>query len=382
MVPAFSLQRSARAFALVAEGGAYPLGRRAAAGLLLSPFISAAKPPAWTVVHQPSRPITLADFARSEGGYLAAAGSEEKPLMLLSKDGGEWRPHPLPDPPIALCFAGEQDLWFASRSGLWRSGDLGQTWKLQLKHESLTRVYFLTADHGYALGGNKTIVETADGGRTWNPLPAAAEPSTNAEYTTYHWIDFVTARAGVITGVSHPPRTGRTGALPAWRDPHRDLRRPEWPSASITLETRDGGAAWKHSITSLFGTITRVRYARDGRGLALIEFHDAFEYPSEIFSIDLRNGRSGRAFREKDRAVTDLLVFPGGQAVLAAIEPPPDPKASTLGAVHFLAADDFSNWTEMPLDAPLQAGRLWLAGDTPGSLWAASDVGTILRFAG
>jgi hypothetical protein len=360
----------------------HPLSRRTATGLLISPFLSSAGQAAWKVVHQPSRPITVADFALSENGYLAAAGREEKPLILLSKNGSAWTSHPLPDPPTSLCFAGEQDLWFASENGLWRSNDLAHTWKLQYKHESLTRVYFITADHGYALGGNKTIVETTDGGRAWNPLPAAAEPSTHAEYTTYHWIGFVTPRAGVITGVSHPPRTGRTGPLPAWRDPHRDLRRPEWPAASITLETRDGGMTWKHSTTSLFGTITRVRYARDSRGLALIEFHDAFEYPSEIFSIDLRTGRSGRAFREKDRAVTDLLVFPGGHAVLAAVEPPPNPRESTLGAVHFLTTEDFSNWSEMLLAAPLQAGRLWLAGDSPTSLWAASDTGTILHFEG
>ncbi|MCC6341245.1 MAG: hypothetical protein IT166_03545 [Bryobacterales bacterium] len=356
------------------------LSRRAAAALFVSPLVSAGQP-AWKVVHQASPPITIADFARSESGYLAAAGRDDKPLILLSKDGGAFSSHPLPASPVSLCFAGERDLWFTSAGGLWRSGDLARTWKLAHRHDSLTRVYFVGPDHGYALGANKTVLETMDGGRAWNPLPAAAEPSTHAEYTTYDWVDFATPRVGVITGVSRPPRTGRTGPLPAWRDPLRDLRRPEWPSASITLETRDGGVTWKHSTTSLFGSITRVRYARDGRGLALIEFHDAFEYPSEVFSIDLRTGRSSRAFREKDRAVTDLLVFPGNRAVLAAIAPPPDPRSSTFGAAHFLVTDDFSNWTGMPIGAPLEAGRLWLAGDSLTSLWAVSGSGTILRFA-
>ena len=37
-----------------------------------------------------------------------------------------------------------ENWWLAAESGLWRSADLGQTWKLAHKAASLQRVYFAT----------------------------------------------------------------------------------------------------------------------------------------------------------------------------------------------------------------------------------------------
>lgn len=238
-------------------------------------------------------------------------------------------------------------------------------------------IQFADEQTGYALGAEKTILETRDGGATWNDLPAAEFPSTSPESTVYHWVDFATPRVGLITGVSRPSRRGATGPLPAWRDPKGKDRRPEWPAASITLETRDGGVTWKHSTTSLFGRITRARYTREGRGLALVEFHDRFEFPSEVFSIDLRSGKSERVFRRTDRAVTDVLLSKNGGALLAAIAPPRNPAQSTLGTVHVLASRDLSSWEEQPLPEPFYAGRVWLLDSDPVLL--VTDTGVVLQ---
>lgn len=248
-----------------------------------------------------------------------------------------------------------------------------------MERPGLERAYFLSADRGFVCGANKTLMETFDGGATWAPIAAAAEPDTVAAQTTYQWIDFVTPRAGIVTGASRPPRRGNTSSLPFWRDPMRTTRRREWPAASLTLETRDAGLSWKHSSTSLFGRISHVRYSRDGYGLAVLEFHDSFDWPSEVFLISIRTGQSERCFREKDRAVTDAVAFSATSGYLAAIEPPADPSESTQGLLHVLHSSDYKEWTDMPLPKPIPAGRAIFSGKIEDNLWLATDSGYVLR---
>lgn len=330
--------------------------------------------PGWKVTDRLE--TALSAFTISATGQLAAASAER---VYFSEDGFQWKTAGTPGTAVSMVYAGD-DLWMVTEAGLHVTADGGKNWRLAHKAEGLTMVAFAGAQHGYATGARKTVLETVDGGATWAPLEAASAPETNAETTAYHWVDFVTPRVGVITGASRPPRKGLTGPLPAWRDPNGKERRAETPSASITLETRDGGKAWKHSSTSLFGRITRVRYSRDGRGLALVEFHDRFAYPCEVFSIDLRTGASERALRRKDRAVTDLVLFAGPRAVLAGVEPPSDAARSTLGTVRMLHSADLKEWTEQPVDKEIAAGRVWLAGWSADELWAATDTGAVLHW--
>ena len=70
---------------------------------------------------------------------------------------------------------------------------------------------------------------------------------------------------------------------------------------SITLDTHDGGKTWTSSTASLFGQIARVRMSPAGVGLGLIAFTDNFEWPSEVFRIDWKGGKSTRVFRDHNR---------------------------------------------------------------------------------
>lgn len=327
----------------------------------------------------------LLDLAGGSDAVIACAGQHDaskspQGFLLYSSEPGRWLRHALPEPPRSLFLGPQTQVWMAGPTGLWRSSDQGRLWEKKLAHPHLLRLVFADSARGFACGLHKTVLETSDGGESWTPVAAAAAPETNPQHTVYHWIHFATPRVGLISGVSRPPRKGRTGPLPAWRDPDPN-RRPEWPAASLTLETRDGGRTWKHSVTSLFGTISRVRYDVSGRGLALIEFHDRFEYPSEVFAIDLRTGQSKRVFRRPDRAVTDLLLFAGGDAFLAAVAPPERQARATLGALHILRSSDLVNWQEMPApEPPLLCGRAWLAGSSH-RLALATDTGHIFETA-
>jgi hypothetical protein len=145
------------------------------------------------------------------------------------------------------------------------------------------------------------------------------------------------------------------------------------------LETKDGGAHWNVAETSMFGQITSVSLAPDGRGLGLVEFFERFDYPSEVYRIEWRTGRTTRVFRRKDRAVTDLLLQPDGPAYLAAIEPPGTLLHSPIpGKLKILKSGNLDLWEEMPVDYRAIARRATLAAAGP-RMWVATDTGMILQ---
>lgn len=361
-----------------------PLSRRSAICAVSSVALGLRAEPRWSAVYRyaGSEP-QVSDLAASDSGLIAVVGSvsdsdRRRGFCLVSQDGSNWKDGTLGEVPTSVSIVDAATLWVATSGGLWKSIDRGQTWKRQLAERGLERVCFLNAEHGYATGQFKKALESGDGGSTWAPIDSAAEPDTSSEYTVYHWVHFATPKVGIITGTSRPPRRGHTSALPVWRDPLASQRRPEWPAASLTLETRDGGVTWKHTNTSLFGRITRVRYTKDGRGLALVEFHDAFEWPSEVFAINLRTSESVRVYRESNRAVTDVLPISVAEGYLAAIEPPKDASQSTFGKLRILKTENLVGWDEMALPAEIDAGRAFLAAGG-GRIWAATDTGFILR---
>jgi hypothetical protein len=118
-----------------------------------------------------------------------------------------------------------------------------------------------------------------------------------------------------------------------------------------------------------------------GTGLGLIEFKDEFQYPSEVYRINLHTGKSDRAYREKDRAITDIKLLPGSsKAVIAGYETSgPVYRSPIPGKVKVLSSDDLNNWTEMPVDYRAVAHSVIIAGPDDQHLWIATDTGMILK---
>lgn len=313
-------------------------------------------------------------------GYLERRG-RVRPAALLSNDGGaHWSLIEPPDVALSLFFLNETLGWMVGRNGLYRTEEAGRSWKKVRAPKGLLRVYFLDATRGWAVGTGKSVYQTTDAGNSWVRLPAADQPKTTPEFTTYAWIAFADDRHGLISGWSRPPRRNQRQPLPDWMDPERAARRRERPTLSILLQTRDGGANWEPSVASLFGQITRIRLTPDGRGLGLIEFPDAFDWPSEVFRLDWRTGTSQRVFRRPDRAVTDLALFPGGPAFLAAIEPQGAKiRLPIPGKLKVLRSMDLAHWEEMEVDYRAVARRAVLAWSDPQHLWLATDTGMILQ---
>lgn len=315
-----------------------------------------------------------------------------KDTMISTSDGGEhWTMQPLKDHPRSLFFLNDSVGWMVGDDAIWFTNESGREWKKisnQVKPGKkvkpvpqgglLARVWFLDEKHGFGAGLQKTVVETHDGGATWTPIAEAAQPPADPSHAAYTQIAFDGAQVGVIMGQSVPPRIDDP-RLPTWMEPERAVRRRQIPTLKLQLETKDGGATWKSSTAPLFGDIEALKLA-GVHGLLVFGFGESFDWPSEVYRMDLKSGKPTLAYRDKQRRVTDCAVFADGRGFLAAVEPPG--KLNTVpipGKVKILSSPDLSVWSEMEVDYKANARSLVLAGPDAEHQWAATDTGMILH---
>ena len=311
-------------------------------------------------------------------GQIAGRG-KPKPYAVSTTDGGRtWTPLAIPEIAISLFFLDDRTGWLVAPNSIWHTGDFGQKWTRLKPAPGALRVYFSDEKRGWAVGEYKSVWQTWNGGATWTAVEAAASPQTVREQSVYGAIAFANPKDGMIVGWSKPPHPGARDRAPDWVDPGGQPR--EWPGLGISLQTRDGGRTWKAAETSMFGQSTALSLAPNGRGLLLVEFFGRFDYPSEVYRIDLTTGKTTRAFRRKDRAVTDVLVEAQGPAYLAAVEPSGTLFHSPVpGKLKMLKSEDFENWTEMDVDYRAVGRRAYLAAPNGENVWVATDTGMILK---
>jgi photosystem II stability/assembly factor-like uncharacterized protein len=328
--------------------------------------------------------FSIADLAFPSARVGMAAGQiagrgKPKPYAVSTSDGGRtWVPVAVPEVAISLFFLDEHTGWLVASNSIWRTGDFGQHWTRLKPAPNALRVYFRDEKRGWAVGGSKSVWQTGDGGATWTAVGAAGTPASAREHSVYGAIAFADPKFGLIMGWSKPPRPGDRGRAPDWVDPEGQPR--EWPGLAISLQTKDGGETWKASETSMFGQSTALSLAGDGRGLLLVEFFGRFDYPSEVYRMDLGTGKSTRAFRRKDRAVTDVLIEAQGPAYLAAVEPTGTLFHSPVpGKLKVLKSEDLEKWTDMEVDYRAIARRACLAAADRANVWVATDTGMILK---
>lgn len=303
----------------------------------------------------------------------------EKGVVLVTSNGGKtWSRVYVKEEPASIFFLDDSVGWMTTDSGIWLTEESGRSWRRIAQVHDIDRVYFLTRQHGFAIGPMKHVYESNDGGVKWEPVAAAASPDTTRDWTVYSSIAFADSKAGLITGFSHPP--DRESMQEALAEPAREARRPELPHVSIFLDTKDGGKTWTPTTASLFGDITKTSLSPDGTGLGLVEFRGVFPWPSEVYRIVLKDGKSERAYREQNRAITDVLLLPQGAGFIAGYEPPGKLVPSPIpGKVKILRSADLENWEEMSVDYRAVATRVFLAAAGRGAVWAATDTGTILK---
>lgn len=370
----------------------------------LAPALSAER---WTVQyfydenHSKMEIVDLAFPTQQRGiavGWIGDTTSSKKvkPTALLTNDGGtHWTLEPLKDEPRSIFFLNESSGWMVTETGIWFTSESGLNWRklcdqpkpnakvLPLPPGGLIlRVWFLDEQHGFAVGYRKTVLKTSDGGRTWTPIPEATKPTgvaiaDSVAFTAYSRIAFDGSH-GMIIGTAVPPRRD-LGAFPSWMEPDRATKARPVPNVTLLLETRDGGATWGESHSSLLGVVTTLRIA-GSVGLNVFGFSESYQWPSEVYKMNFSTGQSTSVYHDKNRRVFDAALFPGPAAILAAVEPPG--RLNTIpipGKVKMLSSANLTDWKEMDVDYRAVATTLTLAGPDRDHLWAATDTGMILH---
>lgn len=129
----------------------------------------------------------------------------------------------------------------------------------------------------------------------------------------------------------------------------------------MLAETRDGGKTWVTSVASTFGRAARIR-SRGLRGLTVFEYGEGIEFPSEVFDLDLRTGKSQSLFCRKDVVVHDVAPLASGGAILAAIEPAGRLRSSPVpGHLRIFHTPDGTRFSEMKVDYRAVGRRAELA---------------------
>jgi photosystem II stability/assembly factor-like uncharacterized protein len=314
------------------------------------------------------------------GAVMENDGGSPKPMSVVTSDGGaHWATVKLEEPPVSLFFLTENLGWMVTTKGLWQTTETGRNWhKLPKLPGQIVRVCFLDEHHGFAAGAKKKLYETKDGGQTWTTVAAAAEPPGNADYSAYTWIAFANKDLGIVTGWNMPPR--REQRFPDWMDPEAAMNRRDYPHLTYSLETRNAGNTWKSSSASLFGQISRVRFGPEGMGLSLVEYGQAFRYPSEVYKIDTRTGKNATLYRDRKFAVSDIWVTPGGSMYLAGVQVTGQARGVAPSKVQVLQNREGSVWAEMAVDYKAVANKVLLAIVDDTHMWLATDNGMILKW--
>lgn len=365
--------------------------RPVAAILALSALLLTALPAAaeehWEIQyrhHQADSSLTINDLTfpdETHGiacGYSTDRKEKDHPLVLFTSDGGvNWTELAVKETCLSLFFLGDSSGWMVTDTGLWSTEEGGRSWvKAKTAPANLLRIWFLNHEHGFAAGRENHAYETKDAGVTWTALSATSTAPGNPLYTTYGDIAF-SGKNGIISGWNIPPRRGG----PDWMEPDRTQANKQVPHVIVLLETKTGGDTWTLSNTSLFGQITRTSLSPRNIGLGLVEFKDQFEYPSEVYRIDLSNGQNDLTYRAKDRAITDVRLFANStRGLLVGYETSgPVYRSPIPGKLHVLTSDDLQNWTEMPVDYRAVAHSALITGPDDKHVWIATDTGMILR---
>jgi hypothetical protein len=361
------------------------MGALALQALALQENVQAA--PHWDIQYQYRKidsALAINDFlftSETRGivcGYTTDKSGKDRPIVLLTNDAGaHWTETPVKETGISLFFLDDSNGWMVTEKSIWQTTESGHSWtKLKNAPSGILRIWFVDQKHGFAAGLEKRVFETVNGGETWTLLPISKEAQGDPTYTTYGEIAFA-GMNGMITGWNLPPRPGG----PDWMEPEKAAARRQLPNLAILLQTKDAGKTWSKSEASIFGQITRMSLTPQGSALGLAEYKDEFEYPSEVYRINLHKGNSVTSFKEKDRAITDVRAFAGSTTgIITGYETNGTIYRSPIpGKLRVLTSDDLENWTEMPVDYRAVAHRAMIAGPDEKHLWIATDTGMILK---
>jgi hypothetical protein len=305
-----------------------------------------------------------------------------KSRLLLTHDGGKtWLQQKCDKNPEGTFVLDPMNGWYVASGRIFATRDGGQKWeKFSLPHRAITQVWFATQNSGVAFGLGKVFYRTEDGGRSWSAVPESESLNLQSPQTYLRSMAMLPSGAGMLVGDSTavPPESA---ALPDWMTPDRALNRKDLPGTAVLFRTHDGGKTWSGQLSSAFGVIRRVRMG-PSRAAIVFQYKESFWWPSELFALDLKTGRSWTVLRRKDLVIHDALLFSDGSMLAAATQPNGRLRNSPVpGKLRVLWSPDAKAWFEMKVDYRAVANSATFASCSNGTLWIATDEGAIVQLA-
>lgn len=323
--------------------------------------------------------LRFADAMNGMGcGVVYRDDGRKSSLVLVTRDGGkQWTPIKVKDEPASLCILDLAHVWYVGQKDLWFTSDFGTKWtKLDLP-KNMGQVFFQDPMNGFAIGLGKIFYRTKDGGKKWEKVPESVALGVSDDNTALNCIVFVSPQVGFIAGTSKkaPPES----QLPDWLTPERAMRRKLTPGTSILMTTNDGGATWKGNLTSLFGTVARLRI-HGARGASVVSYSDSFHWPSEVAAIDLKTSKAASLFRRKDVNITDVELVGDRGYLLAGIQGPGRLQSeAVMGKLKVYYTADGENWVEIKADYRAEGTSAVITTDHAGHYWIGTNHGAIVK---
>lgn len=227
--------------------------------------------------------------------------------------------------------------------------------------------------HGFLVGSNATLLETKDGGTTWQPLNLELDDSRSR----FDSVSF-SGKEGWIVGepslLLHTSDEGRS-----WSRIPLSEKLPGNPISVYALgansaematdvgaiyKTTDGGLNWKAQVEAAVGVVRNMERSADGKYVAVSakgSFYSTWEPGQTAWVPHNRNS---------SRRVENMGFTDNGQLWLLA----------RGGQVQFSEPNNTEEWQE-PLYPEFSTswGLLDLASRTPEEMWIGGGSGNLLR---
>lgn len=349
--------------------------------LLLCTLLAAACPltaETWRVrfqLDENKRTIRLVDmaFPAAENGVavgVLSEGSREKFVSLVSSNGGkQWSMVDIDDVG-QMSFLTRNLGYMAGTKGIWRTLDSGQHWERISRLKNILQVSFVDERVGFAVGANKQIYTTNDGGRRWVKHPALDKIELKPERVTLRTVTFVSATEGLILG-SYSPATYR-GMVEEALEP--TFQRTARPGTLISLETFDAGKTWNVQQASVFGYPAQVLDLAGKTGLLLLRFEERFRLASIVYAFEWGTRKFSTVFESEEWIVTDFATATDGTVYLAAVQRTGLSNIPLYPAkIRIFASQDLKNWRTLDPDYRIQGTEVKLATTPTGAVWLMAD---------
>jgi hypothetical protein len=329
--------------------------------------------------------LVFEDIACPAAGLCIAVGAitsdngKFRPTAVVTSDGGEhWNYVDLKQAPYSVFFLDASLGWIAGEKGILRTTNGGSKWTEMAKLEGIEQVWFVNPTHGWAVGSGAKFFETQDAGKSWTKATISGL-SWPDEQVALEWVAFTDAQHGIVAGSAYPMGQLRT-RRPDWMDPQKAKLHREPPSISFPATTSDGGRTWTAGKPfSNRGTLSRLQPTPAGGNLAILQYQDGSDWPAQILDVDPA-AKSKVFFEMKDKVIKDILPLPGGQAIVAAIQPPGTSYSLPVpGKLSLYWLDSPTLFHPMDVDYRAVGANAVLAAFDASHVWVATDTGMILK---